>query len=55
MVLHCFHDILIMWFGLQLDLNQPLEEQGPFTVILHKLTDIIALTNQGDPKVLSRL
>lgn len=34
----------------KLDLNQPLEGQGPFTVILHKLTDIIALTNQGDPK-----
>jgi len=44
-----------MCLGLQLDLNRPLEEQGPFTVILHKLTDIIALTIQGDPKVLRKM
>jgi hypothetical protein len=44
-----------MCFGLQLDLNRSLEEQGPFTVILHKLTEIIVLANRGDSKVLSKL
>ncbi|KAI4463704.1 inositol-tetrakisphosphate 1-kinase [Holotrichia oblita] len=34
----------------KLDLNKSLESQGPFNVFLHKLTDIIALENQGDPK-----
>lgn len=34
----------------KLDLSRPLEQQGPFTVILHKLTDIIALAVQGDPE-----
>ncbi|XP_059480936.1 inositol-tetrakisphosphate 1-kinase-like isoform X2 [Neocloeon triangulifer] len=34
----------------KLDLNEPLEMQGPFTAILHKLTDIIALAMQGDAK-----
>ncbi|KAL1506714.1 hypothetical protein ABEB36_006026 [Hypothenemus hampei] len=32
----------------KLDLNKNLEEQGPFCVFLHKLTDIIASANQGD-------
>ncbi|KAH1022263.1 hypothetical protein HUJ04_011686, partial [Dendroctonus ponderosae] len=32
----------------KLDLNKCLKEQGPFCVLLHKLTDIIALANQGD-------
>lgn len=36
---------------LQLDLDVSLEEQGPFCVLLHKLTDIIALANQGDTRV----
>lgn len=31
-----------------IDLNRPLEEQGPFTLILHKLTDVIAKANWGD-------
>lgn len=34
----------------KLDLNKSLEEQGPFCVFLHKLTDIIASANQGDIK-----
>lgn len=34
----------------KLDLNRELEDQGPFTVILHKLTDIIALAIHGDPE-----
>jgi len=32
----------------QLDLQQPLEQQGPFTVILHKLTDYIIKAERGD-------
>jgi hypothetical protein len=35
----------------KLDLNKSLESQGPFCVLLHKLTDIIASADQGDPKV----
>lgn len=38
-------------FLFQLDLNKSLELQGPFNVFLHKLTDIIALENQGDAEV----
>jgi len=33
---------------LKLDLDKPLENQGPFAVILHKLTEIIA---RNDEKV----
>ncbi|XP_067335375.1 inositol-tetrakisphosphate 1-kinase isoform X1 [Channa argus] len=32
----------------QLDLSQPLEEQGPLDVIIHKLTDLILEANQND-------
>ncbi|XP_017783899.1 PREDICTED: inositol-tetrakisphosphate 1-kinase-like [Nicrophorus vespilloides] len=32
----------------KLDLNRSLQMQGPITVFLHKLTDIIALADQGD-------
>ncbi|KAJ0176144.1 hypothetical protein K1T71_008318 [Dendrolimus kikuchii] len=35
---------------LKLDLEQSLEEQGQIDVFLHKLTDIIALADQGDTK-----
>ena len=31
-----------------MDLDQQLEEQGPFDLILHKLTDQIAKGNQGN-------
>ncbi|KDR10607.1 Inositol-tetrakisphosphate 1-kinase [Zootermopsis nevadensis] len=34
----------------KLDLSRPLEEQGPFTIIVHKLTDIIVLAIKGDAK-----
>lgn len=34
----------------KVDLNRSLEEQGPFTMIIHKLTDIIALSLKGDKK-----
>lgn len=35
----------------QLNLNACLEDQGPFTVIIHKLTDIIASAVRNDIKV----
>lgn len=34
----------------KLDLTRPLEDQGPFCLILHKLTDIIAQADKGDVK-----
>jgi len=39
-------DCIILF--LKLDLDKPLENQGPFAVILHKLTEIIA---RNDEKV----
>lgn len=39
------------WSFFQLDLEKPLEEQKECQVFLHKLTDIIAAADQGDPKV----
>lgn len=35
---------------IKVDLDQSLDAQGPFLVFLHKLTDIIALANQGEKK-----
>ncbi|KAK3562713.1 hypothetical protein QTP86_005672 [Hemibagrus guttatus] len=35
-----------------LDLNQPLEEQGPLDVIIHKLTDLILEADQNDTQSL---
>lgn len=32
----------------QLDLSQPLEDQGPLDVIIHKLTDLILEADQND-------
>ena len=32
----------------QLNLDQPLSAQGPFDLILHKLTDIMAAASAGD-------
>lgn len=37
---------------LQLDLSQPLEEQGPLDVIIHKLTDLILEADQNDTQSL---
>ncbi|XP_077994678.1 inositol-tetrakisphosphate 1-kinase-like [Glandiceps talaboti] len=34
----------------QIDLSKSLEEQGPFDVIIHKLTDVIAKADEGDIK-----
>ena len=34
----------------QIDLLQPLEAQGPFSVIIHKLTDVLSLAHDGDKK-----
>lgn len=38
--------------SLQLDLSQPLEEQGPLDVIIHKLTDLILEADQNDTQSL---
>lgn len=35
-------DNIILFVVFKLDLDKPLEDQGPFAVILHKLTEIIA-------------
>ena len=32
----------------QLDLTQPLESQGPFDAIVHKVTDILAKADNGN-------
>ncbi|XP_075232721.1 inositol-tetrakisphosphate 1-kinase-like [Lycorma delicatula] len=39
----------------KLNLDVPLEDQGPFTIILHKLTDIIAKTLQNDEKAIKMI
>lgn len=41
---------LLNSFFQQLDLERPLEEQGEIDVFLHKLTDVIAAADVGDPK-----
>lgn len=33
----------------KIDLDRPLEEQGPFTAIVHKLSDAIVKAEKGDP------
>ncbi|XP_022112419.2 inositol-tetrakisphosphate 1-kinase-like [Pieris rapae] len=38
---------------IKLNLDQPIEEQGNLDVFLHKLTDIIAASDQGDSKASS--
>ncbi|KAG8326680.1 Inositol-tetrakisphosphate 1-kinase [Homalodisca vitripennis] len=38
-----------------MNLDKPLENQGPFTVILHKLTEIIVQTMQGNTKAKSMI
>lgn len=38
--------------SMQLDLSQPLEEQGPLDVIIHKLTDLILEADQNDTQSL---
>jgi len=35
----------------QIDLSQPIEEQGPFAAILHKMTEVIAQADQGELEV----
>lgn len=37
--------------SLKLDLEQDLYSQGPFDVLIHKLTDVIIRANLGDKKV----
>ncbi|KAG9344868.1 hypothetical protein JZ751_010559 [Albula glossodonta] len=38
--------------GTALDLSQPLEEQGPLDIIVHKLTDLILEADQNDTQAL---
>jgi hypothetical protein len=38
--------------ALQLNLNRPIEEQGPLDVIIHKLTDVILEADQNDSQSL---
>jgi len=33
---------------IKIDLSRPFEEQGPFSAIIHKMTDVIAQSNLGD-------
>lgn len=35
----------------QINFNLPLEDQGPFSAIIHKMTDVIAQADLGDPEV----
>ena len=35
-------------FTFQIDLLTPLADQGPFAVIIHKLTDVLTQAHQGD-------
>ncbi|XP_017274652.1 inositol-tetrakisphosphate 1-kinase isoform X1 [Kryptolebias marmoratus] len=39
----------------QLDLSQPLEDQGPLDVIIHKLTDLILEADQNDSQAVVQL
>lgn len=41
----------MFWFP-QLDLSQPLEEQGQLDVIIHKLTDLILEADQNDSQAM---
>ena len=36
----------------QVDLEKPLEEQGPFDLIIHKITDHMAAATDGDSQAL---
>ena len=37
---------------IQVDLEKPLEEQGPFDLIIHKITDHMAAATDGDSQAL---
>ena len=42
----CLFEYIIFFF--QIDFKRPLEQQGPFDVFLHKLTDIIVKAEQDN-------
>lgn len=47
-----FHRLsLYIFYNQQIDLSQPIEEQGPFAAILHKMTEVIAQADQGELEV----
>lgn len=39
----------------KIDLNQDLEKQGPFAIIIHKLSEDAAKAKQGDPSSVIKL
>jgi hypothetical protein len=44
-----------VFFILQIDLNIPLEDQGPFDIILQKITDYMAKARNGDEHALKTI
>ncbi len=46
-------EMLFLFF--QLDLERPLEEQGPFQLVLHKFTDKFGRAEEGDPDAICDL
>jgi hypothetical protein len=40
---------------LQLNFDEPLEAQGPFDIILHKLTDQLARTQEGSQEAVKHI
>ena len=40
---------------IQVDLEKPLEEQGPFDLIIHKITDHMAAARDGDSQALKTM
>lgn len=45
----------LLFISSQLDLSQPLEDQGPLDVIIHKLTDLILEADQNDSQAVLQL
>ena len=40
--------VLLEVSAVQIDLSQPVELQGPFDVIIHKITDLMVAADGGD-------
>lgn len=45
----------LLFISSQLDLSQPLEDQGPLDVIIHKLTDLMLEADQNDSQAVLQL
>jgi len=39
----------------QVDLEKPLKEQGPFDLLIHKITDYMAAATDGDSQALKTM